>query len=357
MRGEFKNAVRIACIYISSVVGAGFASGQEIIKFFTTYYEGGFYGIILAGIIFAAVGGIVLDRVYNEGIRNYDEFLYPTFGRLAGRFVNLVVTLFMLSLFSIMIAGMGSILHDKLALPYRLSVILMACICMFVILGDIRRVASVSSVISPVLVLGIVFIGLYIIVFNDISVFNVVNMLRNISDNWFVSSLLYVSYNSILSVVVLCNLLPYLKSRKSAAWGGILGGFILCFITLILNTTINLFYPRFTTGEIPMLDIVERYSRVLSHVYSAVLWLAMFVSAVNSGFCLAERISSKAGMNMKLVTVIVCILVVPLSFVGFSGLISSIYPIFGYVGLFMLSVIIFQRTKEIFRKGKENRQV
>ncbi len=354
MRGEFKNAVRIACIYVSSVVGAGFASGQEIIKFFTTYYEGGFYGIILAGVIFAAVGGIVLDRVYSEGIGNYDEFVYPTFGRLAGWIVNIVVTLFMLALFSIMVAGMGSILHDKLALSYRLSVILMACICMFVILGDIRRVTSVSSVVTPVLILGIIFIGLYIIVFKDISVFNIISLLRNKSDNWFVSSLLYVSYNSILSVIVLCNLLPYLKSRRSAAWGGILGGFILCLITLILNTTINLFYPRFTKGEIPMLDIVERYSSVLSHIYTAVLWLAMLVSAVNSGFCLVERISSRTGINMKLITVIICILVIPLSFVGFSGLISSIYPMFGYVGLFMLTVIIFHRAKEIFRKVKGN---
>jgi len=350
VRGEYKNVVRIACIYISSVVGAGFASGQEIIKFFTTYYEGGFYGIILAGIIFAAIGGIVLDRVYIENINNYDEFIYPTFGRVVGQIVNTVVTLFMLSLFSIMIAGMGSILHEKLNLSYRLSVILMAGICMLIILGDIRRVTGVSSVITPVLIVGIVLIGLYIIVFKDTSVFNIVSLLRSKSDTWVVSSLLYVSYNSILSVVVLCNLLPYLKSRKSARWGGILGGTVLCLITLILNTTINLFYPKFTTGEIPMLDIVEKYSRILSYVYTLVLWLAMLVSAVNSGFCLAERVSSKLNINIKLITVIACIAVIPLSCVGFSGLIASIYPMFGYIGLFMLIVIIFQWVRGQFSR-------
>ncbi|HHW00701.1 MAG TPA: hypothetical protein GXX36_14275 [Clostridiaceae bacterium] len=351
MRGQFKNAVRIACIYISSVVGAGFASGQEIIKFFTTYYEGGFYGIILAGIIFAAIGGIVLDRVYVEKINNYDEFIYPTFGKVVGEIVNTVVTLFMLSLFSIMIAGMSSILNEKLALSYRLSVVLMACICMLIILGDIRRVTTVSSVITPLLIAGIVIIGLYIIVFKDTSVFSIIGLLRNKSDNWFISSLLYVSYNSILSVLVLCNLLPYLKSRKSAKWGGVLGGLVLCLITLILNATINLFHPKFTTGEIPMLDIVERYSRVLSYVYTFVLWLAMLVSAVNSGFCLVERVSSKLNMNIRTITVIACIVVIPLSCVGFSGLIASIYPMFGYIGLFILTVIIFQWAREIFRKG------
>jgi len=38
-----------------------------------------------------------------------------------------------------------------------------------------------------------------------------------ITDNWLVSSLLYVSYNSISGVAVMCSLLPYLKSRKIAA--------------------------------------------------------------------------------------------------------------------------------------------
>jgi len=56
---------------------AGFASGQEIMQFFSSYYEGGFYGIVLAGVLFALIGYIVLVKVYSERIRNYEEFLFP----------------------------------------------------------------------------------------------------------------------------------------------------------------------------------------------------------------------------------------------------------------------------------------
>ena len=40
---------------MATIICAGFASGQEIMQF-TGYYEGGFYGIVLAGILFSIIG-------------------------------------------------------------------------------------------------------------------------------------------------------------------------------------------------------------------------------------------------------------------------------------------------------------
>jgi len=45
---DVKNILKVASIYMATVIGAGFASGQEIMQFFSSYYEGGFYGIVLA---------------------------------------------------------------------------------------------------------------------------------------------------------------------------------------------------------------------------------------------------------------------------------------------------------------------
>lgn len=107
MSKELKNIIKVACIYATSIIGAGFASGQEIMQFFSIYKAGGFYGILLAGALFAAIGCTVLERVYCERIRNYEEFLFPTFGWLIGWLIEAAVTLFMFCLFCIMIAGSG----------------------------------------------------------------------------------------------------------------------------------------------------------------------------------------------------------------------------------------------------------
>ena len=37
MPGEARNIFKVACIYATSVIGAGFASGHEIMQFFSVY--------------------------------------------------------------------------------------------------------------------------------------------------------------------------------------------------------------------------------------------------------------------------------------------------------------------------------
>ncbi len=342
MSGESKNVLKVASIYITTIVGAGFASGQEIVRFFTSYYKGGFYGVLTAGILFAVLGYMVLDKVYKERIKNYDEFLFPTVGWLLGWVMEVVVIMFMLSVFCIMIAGLGSILSDKLNISFSLSVIIMTFICMILMLTDIKGVVALSTMVTPILITGIIGVGFYVIVFKDTAVFNVSGYFKNITDNWFFSALLYVSYNSIMSIVVMCSLLPYLKTRKTAIMGGIIGGLALCAIAFILNAAIFIFYPEVGLEEFPVLGIVEKYSRHLSNFYTFILWLAMFTSAVTSGYCFVDRIRSRLSLNSKLITVAACALVVPMSGFGFSNLISAIYPVFGYIGLFIVFTVLIQ---------------
>jgi uncharacterized membrane protein YkvI len=342
LSSESKNIIKVASIYMTTVIGAGFASGQEIMRFFSNYYKGGFYGILTAGILFSVIGYIVLNKVYRERIRNYDEFLFPTVGWLLGRIMEIVVIVFMFSVFSIMLAGLGSILSAKLSISFGISIVIMSVVCMLLILTDIKGIVAMSTLVTPVLVIGIFGIGLYVIAFKDTTVFNFTGYFKNITGNWFFSAVLYVSYNSIMSITVMCSLLPYLKTRKTAVMGGVIGGLSLCAMAFIINTVIILFYPEVGLKEFPVLYIIEKYSRHLTNFYTFILWLAMFTSAVTSGYCFVDRISSKFSLNFKLVTVATCIIVVPLSSLGFSKLISVIYPIFGYIGLFMMFAVLLQ---------------
>ena len=339
---EFKNIIKIASIYMATIIGAGFASGQEIIQFFSMYYEGGFYGIIFAGFLFSVIGYIVLDKVYIERINNYDEFIFPTLGWFFGWIVETVVTIFMLCLFCIMIAGAGDVLTEKIGIPLKYSVLVMSILCLIFIMSNIKGIVNLSSIVTPILVAGILTVGFYIIISKDKLVFNAVDYFNNITGNWFFSSLIYVSYNSIMSVIVMCSLLPYLKTRRTGRIGGILGGAMLCIVALVMNTVLYFFYPGHTKSELPVLSIVGKFSSFAGGLYAIVLWLAMLVSAVTSGFCFVDRIGGKVKVDRRLLVIILCAAAVPLSTLGFSKLIVAIYPVFGYIGLFMIFCIIIQ---------------
>lgn len=342
MLGEFKNIFKVASIYMATIIGAGFASGQEIMQFFSSYYEGGFYGIVLAGILFSIIGYVVLDKVYCERIRNYEEFLFPTVGWFLGWVMEILVTLFMISVFCIMIAGAGGIVSDKLNISNQVAVLIVALLCAMVFFTEIKGIINISSIVTPILIIGILGFGLYIIFSKEMAVFSLSGSVSKITDNWFFSSLLYVSYNSITSIVVMCSLLPYLKSRKSAVFGGVFGGLMLCLMAIVINFAIYLFYPNIATEDLPVMGMVDKYSVFLGGVYTVILLLAMFVSAITAGFGFVERISSKVNISKKIIILVICALSIPLSGVGFSGLIATIYPIFGYMGMFMVFMILIQ---------------
>lgn len=342
MPDELKNIVKVACIYATSIIGAGFASGQEIMQFFSIYRTGGFYGIIFAGLLFAIIGCSVLEKVYSERIRNYEEFLFPTFGWIVGWLLEIAVTLFMLCLFCIMIAGAGDVLSDRLGIPFNYATLIMGLLSMLLILTNIKGIVTLSTFVTPVLIIGIMLAGLYIIFFGDSEVFKITGFLTRLSGNWFFSSLLYVSYNSILAIVMMCSLLPYLRTRRTARMGGILGGALLSIAALVINAAIYLFYPTAFEKELPILAILRNFNSTAGNLYAVILWLAMLVSAVASGFCFTDRVGTALKLDRRLVTLILCAASVPLSTLGFSKLIAAIYPVFGYLGLFMILVILVQ---------------
>lgn len=345
IKGELSNILKVAFLYTATIIGAGFASGQEIIQFFSMYYTGGFFGIIIAGFLFSIIGCIVLNKVYTERIKSYDEFLFPMMGYFLGRVMEFVVLLFMVCVMSVMVSGMGNIIMELTGLEFRYCVVIAAVACMLAIMTNIKGIVALSAFISPLLMTGIIFMGIYILATKDTSVFNLSDNMRIVTNNWFFSSVLYVSYNTILSTMILAGMLPYLKSKKVSTWSGIVGGGMLCLTALILNSALYFFYPHSITGEIPVLSIVQNNSFIMAKIYSTVLFLAMFTSAITSGYCLTERIGSKIKVSYKLIAAILCALVIPMSTLGFSNLISTLYPVFGYLGLFLIIVIILQFIK------------
>lgn len=53
---KFNDEISLGFIYIGTLIGAGFASGQEIMSFFTIYGKGGLLGIIVVSVFFFILG-------------------------------------------------------------------------------------------------------------------------------------------------------------------------------------------------------------------------------------------------------------------------------------------------------------
>ncbi len=359
MKSDFKNAIKIASVYIGTVLGAGFASGQELMKFFAYYGYKGMIGLLLTGVMFALIGWAVLEIIYNTGARNYKEFINPIAGKISGKILDWTVVFFMFVCFCAMFAGSGALFQQRFHMPYQVGVLAMAICCYITFLFDVKGVIAVNSILAPILLIGVLIVGVYMWYFRSTSVMsNIVQVFLVVRDNWFSSAIIYISYNIITAVVVLTTLYKLITSKFTARMGSLLAGMALGMIGIILGFVILVHYKDLQGIEIPMLAIVMRYAKVVQYIYIIVLISAMFTTAVANGYGILSRLNINKAKGGKVKLAIFISSAVIFSQIGFSNMVGKVYPIFGYIGVFQIILIMLYFAKikwdEIKAKIKSN---
>lgn len=337
------NTFKIASIYMGTVIGAGFASGQEIMQFFTQYGVKGLYGIVIASILFSLTGSLILLKIYSARLKSFEELLQSVLGPKLGRMVKVVLYLLLLSGYCVMLAGSGALFQEQFGLGKGVGIWAMTIAAFITFIFSISGLAFVNSLVVPLLLIGILSIGSMVIAQNNLTMSNASGAIfTGMTGNWLTSSLLYVSYNSIGAIAVMASLLPLIKHKRAAVGGGILGGLGLGLLAFFLLVPTLILYTDISGVEIPMMAIAARLGENVKMGYGILLWLAMLTTAIANGFVCIEGIKDTLGIGHVWTSLVFCIAAIPLASFGFKNLIHTLYPLFGYIGIFIVCAMFFQ---------------
>lgn len=338
---DIKNSLKAAGIYTGIILGAGFASGQELILFFVRHGSSGYIGLILAGIVFAISGWAVLDICTKRGINGWSAFAEVVFGKWLGTVLTIISMLFIGVLLCAMMAGSGAMMAQAFDLPFSIGVAALAVICFITFLFDLRGILGINVVLAPILIIGGLFFGIYTFFTSAAPAFaDMSGASEFMRSNWVFSSLTYASYNIITAITVLAGLREVVNNRKVAKWAGILGGLFLTLLGIFFAMPLFTHQDALRGVEIPMLAIARDHGAFIEKLYAFILVAAILTTAVASGFSIVEWISSHTRINKLAIKAGVTILAGIAAHFGFSGIVGSIYPVFGFVGLFEIIVVI-----------------
>jgi len=285
-----KDWVKIASIYVGTVIGAGFASGREIIEFFGIYGLKGILGMIIAGILFSLVGGLLLVKIYNNKIKSFNELVNGIFGEKLGFIIDTIITFSLYTGFSVMISGSGAIFKEELGLPYNIGIITMVIFSFIVFLFSLEGLSFINTVLVPLLIIGIIFTSIYVNIREGNNFSNVEGVSLSRKGNFISSAFLYVGSNSLIILVVFSSLLPLIKDKKTAILGGLTGGVILLILGVSILTSMLLYYNEVFQLDIPMLKICNYIGYNYRKLYAIILWIAMFTTALANGFGFMNRL-------------------------------------------------------------------
>lgn len=338
--GFGSDVFRIAATYVGTVVGAGFASGQETLRFFASYGRPGLLGIALATVLFCAYGVLILDLGRRLRARSHREILHHACGPVLGRIMDGVITLFLGATLTIMIAGGGAIFAEQLGLPRGIGTILTAGLTGLTILAGMRGITAANSIVVPLLTLAVV--GLSVATINYHGLGNIIAktvpwpLLAPVK-SWFFASWLYVGYNLVLSISILGPLGAAVNDRRRLVAGGLVGGLVLGLLAAGIKLAVSAHMPDIGKVDVPMLMLARLHPKPVQWFYTLILWAEIYTTAIACAYGFAGRVSELYRTSYRGIVVIMTALALFGSGLGFGRLLSVLYPLFGFVTMIVLA--------------------
>ena len=338
-----KEIFSIVLVIIGALIGAGFASGQEIYSFFYSYGEKGIIGILITSILMGLLIYKTLKIIYKNQINNYSEFLNQFINnQKIIKIIDIILNLLLLITFYIMIAGFGAYFEQEIGINEIIGCLILAILSSIVFFTSVEGVLKVSEYIVPTLIVFIVIIGAI-----SIGTRNLGNVqIPKIKQGWLISSITYCSYNLILLIPVLISLKNHITKEKNIKIIAIISGIIMAILSIMIFEILIKSDVDISTLEMPVVYIIRKFFINFKNVYAFIILSSIFTTAISVGIGFLQNVSQNKKSYTQFV-VFMCITSLIISNIGFSKLVNFIYPIFGYIGI---AQILFILNKKCCKK-------
>lgn len=335
-----RTAFQVAATYIGAVMGAGFASGQEIQQFFARFGRWGLIGILVSSFLFSLLGWVMLDLQERWQISSYPAFFRRLFGFRLGWAADFLVSILLFVGMLAMLSASGALFYEYFGESHWLGVLLTTAVIALALGFKGEGVLWINSVLIPLKFAFCLGIGIMAVAFAHPGEGEGLPLDPTLwLNHWFLAGVLYVSFNLTLAMVVFASLGEDVQ-KPGARLGAVAGGFALGGFAMVIGAAL-LRFPEVSGVEIPMVAIAGKLGDWPAFLYVAVLWLAMTTAAIGNGFSLVSRIVDTGRLNYTQATLSLLLIVVALSGIKFSQIVSVGYPIFGYIGLAILPTLLY----------------
>lgn len=342
---EFTSFFSVTSCLVGTVIGAGFASGQEIMTFFVRYGRYGGWAMALSGVVFALYMYAVMGKLRRDNIATFQEYFDFVPWRGFVTFMELVSYCFMGASFCVMVAGSGAV-AEEFGGDRIVGILFMAVLCFVIFIKGAEGMIKVNSFMTPLIIIGILAVsvmGLY-----GAATTSFVPSVKMLTDNPVSSAILYVSYNTVTLIGVLIPIKHKLISGKVISVSALSSGAALGAMGVLIWYLLWKGGDILSDAQVPMLFLTGAETDA-GYAYGLVLYMAMITTAVSSGYAFVTYLKDKTCLSVPFLSALICGISVPFSLFGFSALVDKLYKFFGILGLAVLILVFYDGLRRRLR--------
>ena len=326
---NIKEILTLAGTYISVCIGSGFATGQEIMQFFSAH---GMISILSNTIcmgIMAYCGASLLEIGNKKNLKSSNDIFEYLCGKHIGYLFKRFMPIFFFCSFVIMLSGAGASINQYYGISKNLGSLILAIITLCSVLLGINKVISILGNIGPII--AVISIGV-----------GIVTISRNIDSFW-MTAIIYSGLNLVIATPFLVGVGATATNKTNCIWGGILGGIVFMIAAMTLNMGIMSDIQNTYITEIPTLYMAKNIGPIVGIMFSFMLIAGIYTTAVPLLWSVCDSFSQEKTTKFTLIALFCTVIGFIGSMLPFSMLVNIIYPMSGLFGVIII-VSIFIRN-------------
>ena len=356
-KGRLVRVATYAGAIIAFLIGSGFATGQEILQYFTSYGYAGIFGtglLVLLLMSYVAVEFFIVGQA--KKFEKPSRIFHYYCGKYLGTFFDYFSVLFVFLSFTVMVAGAGAVFEEHYGMSKYFGGVGLAIVVGLSVWFGLKNLVDVIGKIGPLIVVVAVGLGLMGILRNPSGIAEGQALLPTLdltqaSTNWFMSGLSYVGFCMLWLAAFLTALGKTARNRKEATAGALTGATVFSLACVIVGLGLLANITRVGGTEIPMLVLAADINPILAAGISVMILAGIYTTAVPLLWTVSSRFYADRTQGFKYLTVILAVAGTVIGLLlPFSQMVNLVYVVNGYVGVLLLVLMLAKTVLRAVRR-------
>mgnify|MGYP001206605584 CR=1 FL=1 len=327
----FRRGMRNMFLITGTVMGAGYASGREIWQFFG---PGSGLAIMIFTVLFIFCTTTLLNISYKNKTTNYLPVLEKLTSKRIAHIYDYMILVYLFCVTVVMIAGSGAT-FETFGLPFWSGILFIFIGLIIIFSRGINEMLNINQVLMPLLIIALIFVLIAFIHDENISLLDK----WQYQSNW-TAAFPFTSLNVLPLVAVLGAIGNRIESKGEIYISTIMSGGILGMITLLYNRSLVHVAGEINLPSIPLFTIINNYHTGIMIMMMIMLWIAIYTTAAATLLGMVTRINNRYNLPLVKIAFFALLLMIPFSGIGFSQLVAIIYPLYGFLNLYLFMKLI-----------------
>ena len=328
MRKSILLSIKITMVMLGSIVGAGFATGKEIVNFFGIYGKFAPEIIVVTGILFfLAMMCFFMSGKYPEN-------------HIISYFFNCLIFISEFILLVAMISGLFCV--TNIFLSNDILVYFLLVISFFIGILGVKGLESSNLILAPILIISVISVCIVSLVNNTSELFQVNNSttIQKLSYPF-----LYFGLNLFTSFPI-CKELGKKMTRKEIIITSTLTSFLITICISLISISVMKSSDMIFNSDMPLAILACNINGTIGFIFFFVILIGIMTTLVSCLFVL-NSYHKNFKANKSIFAFFTIIIAYLFNFIGFSKIIQIFYPLIGIFG-----VALFIVTEITNKKGQ-----